>query len=861
MVIEQTNASPPTRPAEDPLTFVHATQPRLSWRITGAPSGWRQRRAEIEAHYADGRRRTATLNGDQQVLVSWPFPTLAARERVTVRVRVTGEGPFSKWSPGSAIEVSPLDPSDWTAHWITPVSGATSQDPAPIIGTTFLVDEGLTSARLHLSALGIAVIYLNGQRVGEDQFVPGWTTYDRLIRFRSYNVTEMLSAGPVDVAALLGNGWYRGRIASLPIHRDAFYGDDLALLCQLELTYADGRQITIGTDDSWAAGSSQVLANDFYDGQTTDLRRSSSPTLTTPVTYSTAPVGRVQLATAPPVRELEALKPLQISRKGATIVADVGRNVVGWARLRVRGNHGDLITVRHAEVLENGELSVRPLRSAEATDRYYLAGSGDEFLEPQLTYHGFRYIEISGLPEGALLDLEAVVVGSALTPTASLDTSHPGLNQLHRNVVNSMVGNFLDIPTDCPQRDERLGWTGDAQVFAPTATTLFDVSRFLNEWVESLAVDQLEDGTVPAVVPRVFPTEQPLAGWGDAAVIVPWVLYQRYGDLDVLRRQYPSMTAWVERVRSLAGDTLLWTGGEQLGDWLDPLAPPDEPAAAQADPDVVATASFFHSTDILAQVAAVLDNTSDAKRYADMADGIRDAFCNNYVDAQGRVASDCQTVYALALAWGILRAPRIQDLAGRRLAELVESQGFTVATGFLGTPVVLQALTSIGRSDDAYRMLTNREFPGWLYAVDLGATTIWERWDSLQPDGSVNPGTMTSFNHYAFGAVASWMHEHIGGISPVAPGAREVRVAPLPSDEVTSARMSYESPYGPIQTSWTARIGQFHVEVDIPVGVTATVQLPDGAVFDGIEHGHHRFNSDIQFDASLVQPENQQRLG
>ena len=824
-----------------PVTFVSTAEPRLSWRVATAPRGWRQRAAELEVRYADGSTRTAAVDGAQQVLAAWPFPPLASRDRATLRVRVADSSEWSEWSPPAVIEVSLLDAADWSARWITPVAGATVDDPAPIMGTRFEVRGAVVSARLHVSALGILVAHLNGVRVGEDHFVPGWTTYDRLVRFRSYDVTGMLRPGANDLAALVGNGWYRGRIASLPIHRGEFYGDRLALLAQLELTYADGSIQTVSTDDDWTSGPSRVLENDFYDGQVTDLRRPRWPECSGAVELSTAPVGRLDLATAPPVRELELVDAVRSDDRGETTLVDFGRNLVGWVRLRVRGAERDTVVVRHAEVLENGELSMRPLRSAQATDRYHLAGTGDEQLEPELTYHGFRYIEVSGIPARDILEVHAVVLGSALTRTAWFECSDPALNQLHSNVVNSMVGNFLDVPTDCPQRDERLGWTGDIQVFAPTASTLFDVSRFLDEWLDSLALDQLPDGTVPAVVPRVFPEESALAGWGDAAVIVPWVLYQRYGDAGVLRRQYASMTAWVDRVHSLAGDDLLWVGGNQLGDWLDPLAPPDQPAAAQADPDVVATASFFHSTDLLAKVADVLGLADDARRYGELAERIRLAFCESYVTEDGFVRSDCQTVYALVLSWEIIADPAVRARAGRRLAQLAESQGFTVATGFLGTPIVLHALTLSGRSDDAYRMLTTHDFPSWLYAVDLGATTIWERWDSLRADGSVNPGEMTSFNHYAFGAVANWMHRTIGGTTSLSPGAREVRIAPIPGAGITSGEFRFDSVYGTIATSWSLRDGRFALDLDVPVGVTATVRLPDGTELDGVEHGHYSY--------------------
>ncbi|HEY5223801.1 MAG TPA: family 78 glycoside hydrolase catalytic domain [Microbacteriaceae bacterium] len=838
---EQSNPSGPVPPGCAPVSFVGVPSPRLSWRIDTAPRAWRQLGSEIEASYPDGSTLVAPLDGDGQILVDWPFAPLESRDRASLRVRVSGADGWSSWSPSATVEASLLQPSDWSGSWITPVAVADTDDPAPLIGTTFEVGPDLIHARLHITALGIVVPHINGDRVSEDLFTPGWTTYDRLIRFRSYDVTALLSEGDNELSALIGNGWYRGRIASLPIHRGRVYGDRLGLLGQLELDYADGRRVTIGTDESWRTASSRILANDFYDGQTTDLRMPAWPTLHAPVERLDAEIGHLDLAVAPPVRELEAITPLALLDRSPAVIADFGRNLVGWVRMRVTAPAGTTVTIRHAEVLDGGELSIRPLRSAEATDRYVLAGEAGELLEPVFTYHGFRYAEIAGLPPGALIELEAVSLGSALTRTGWFECSDSALSQLHQNVVNSMVGNFLDVPTDCPQRDERLGWTGDIQVFAPTASTLFDVSAFLGGWLDSLALDQLPDGTVPAVVPRVFPKESALAGWGDAAVVVPWVLYQRYGDTGVLRRQYASMVAWVERVRTLAGPELLWRGGQQLGDWLDPLAPPDDPAAAQADPDVVATAYYFRSADLLSQSAAALGRSDDAQRYGALAARIRSAFSAAYVHDDGRITSDCQTVYALALAWEMIGDAAVRSRAGERLAELVESQCFTVATGFLGTPVVLLALSLAGRTDDAYRMLTTRAFPSWLYAVDLGATTIWERWDSLLADGSVNSGEMTSFNHYAFGAVANWMHRTIGGLVSLTPACRTVRVAPIPGAGLTSAAMGYDSPYGRIQVGWRLVEQRFELSLTVPVGVTATVELPDGTVRENVEHGSYEY--------------------
>jgi alpha-L-rhamnosidase len=835
------------------LDVVGTDLPRISWRLISEQSGWIQDRVELRAVHSGGFEEAATVVGNDQVLVPWPFAPLRSRQRVSVAIRAYGSGQWTDWSEPLNIEAGLLRQDDWTAHWITDDPASAIANVAPILGTNIDVRPGLARARLYITALGVAIPRIGGRRVSADHFSPGWSTYDKSLRYQAYDITNDLVEGENRFDVILGNGWYRGRIASLDLHRGAPYGETLGLLAQVELSYADGEAVVVATNSGWMSAPSQILENDFYDGQATDLRISDVPDLSGGVTYMNVADVPLTAPVAPPVRELQVVPAVSISimPNGRTLV-DFGRNIVGWVRLTVRGNRGDEVTIRHAEVLEDGELSIRPLRTAKATDRYVLAGEGPELLEPSLTFHGFRYAEIDSVAAIGLGDASGVVLGSNLERTGWFSSTHPGLNQLHQNVVNSMQGNFLDIPTDCPQRDERLGWTGDIQVFAPTASALFDVNGFLDSWLATLAKDQLEDGTVPLAIPRVFSIEQPTAGWGDAAVIVPWVLYERFGDLGILARQFESMVAWVRRVERSAGPGYLWAGESQLGDWLDPLAPPENPASAQADPDVVATAYFARSAELLSKSAHALGRTEDAQYFGDLANAVRSAFVSAYVAEDGMVLSDCQTVYSLALHWNLIEDPDVRNRAAHRLAALVTSQGYRIATGFLGTPVVLDALVDSGNSSAAYRMLLNREFPSWLYSVDMGATTIWERWDSLLPDGRVNPGAMTSFNHYAFGAVADWMHRNIGGLSPLAPGYRAVLIAPLLTDEIDGARVAHLSPYGMISATWQKRAGQLFIDVEVPVGVTATVSLPDGSDSTNVGCGAHSFVCDIGHQSQRV---------
>ncbi|MFD5321753.1 family 78 glycoside hydrolase catalytic domain [Streptomyces sp. NPDC127098] len=815
----------------DTALGIGTATPRLSWQVTTDDPRWAQTACEIELDGTEVRR----LDTAEQVLVAWPFEPLAARARATVRVRVAAGERWSEWSEPATAEVGPLAPEDWTARFVSPATIGRIGDPAPVLARTLTVRPDVVSARLHLTAHGVYTAHLNGVRVGDEILAPGWTAYADRLRFQTHDVTALLREGENTIEVLLGNGWYRGRLGWGG--RRGLYGDRLALLAQLELVHADGSVEAVGTDDAWTARPSGVLADDLYDGQHTDLRP-REPGPVDAVEVVDADLGRLVAPDGPPVRITDTLPAVKVwtSPAGKTLV-DFGQNVVGWVRLTARGTgDGAEVTVRHAEVLEHGELGTRPLRTAEATDRYLLPAAEELVLEPELTFHGFRYAEVTGLAADAF-DAEAVVVGTDLRRTGWFECSEPDVNQLHENVVWGMRGNFLDVPTDCPQRDERLGWTGDIQVFSPTASFLFDTAGFLTSWLADLAADQHPDGSVPFVIPDVLRDAEPrAAAWGDAACVVPWVLYRRYGDAELLRRQFPSMRAWVDRIASLTTDGV-WAGGFQFGDWLDPAAPPDNPFAARADHDVVATAHLARSAEIVAEAAAVIG--ADGAPYADLAARTREAFARHYVTGAGRVLSDAPTVYALAIEWALLPTPEQRAAAGLRLADLVRAGGFRVATGFVGTPLITDALTSAGRPDLAYRLLLERGCPSWLYPVTMGATTVWERWDSMLPDGTINPGQMTSFNHYALGAVADWMHRTLAGLAPAAPGYRRITVRPLPYPAFGHAAARHLTPYGEASVAWRRQAGELTVEAVVPVGTTATVHLPGAAEPIEVGHGHH----------------------
>ncbi|MDR7187722.1 alpha-L-rhamnosidase [Microbacterium sp. BE35] len=727
-------------------------------------------------------------------------------------------------------------------------------EAAPLLRREFTLDPGhgpVDSAILRTSAQGVIEAWVNGIPSSDELLAPGWTSYEWRVRLVEHDVTTAVAERTV-VALRLGNGWYRGWLGFTG--QRAVYGDERAGYAELEIRFADGHVQRVGTDESWRAGTGEVLADDLYNGETIDARlrdrswqRPGFDDAQWDAVHAVdVDPGRLVPRTSPPVRRLgeRAVERVWTSPSGRTLV-DFGQNLVGFVRVRVSGPAGSEIVLRHAEVLEGDELGTRPLRRAEATDRFVLSG-GDDVFEPTLTFHGFRYAEVTGWP--GELDpeaLTAVVVGSDIRPTGTFACSDALLNQLHSNVVWGMKGNFLSVPTDCPQRDERLGWTGDLAVFAPTAAFLGDVEGFLADWLIDAELERQATPlrTVPVVVPNVmkhletgFPEPGATAVWGDAAVWVPWALWTAYGHEQTLRDAYPLMTAHVRSVEAALAPDGAWDSGFQFGDWLDPDAPADDPGKSKAPAEVVATASAYRSAGLVAGAAAVLGAESDAAEFRALRDRIGVGFRTRYVH-DGRVESDSATVYALAIVFGILDDADVQR-AGDRLAELVREAGHRISTGFAGTPFILDALTSTGHLDDAYALLLQREVPSWLYPVTMGATTIWERWDSMRPDGSVNPGEMTSFNHYAFGAVADWMHRSIGGIAPLDPGYRRILVAPQPGGGLTWAEASLETPHGRAAVRWDAD-PELRLRVEVPAGVEAVLRLPgraDETLASGIHH-------------------------
>ncbi len=846
---------------ENPLG-IDAAKPRLSWQLKADGRGvWQSayqvRVACTERDLLASRRLvwdSGRVASGESTERSYDGPPLQSETTYYWQARVwDGTGAASAWSSVARWETALLSVSDWKAKWIEPSlpEDVRTSGPSPLLRREFVLRGPVQRARAYVTSHGLYELTLNGHRVGDLVFTPGWTSYNKRLQYQTYDVTALLSRGRNAVGATLGNGWYRGYLAWQD--RRNVYGTRLGLLMQIDVTYTDGHRELVVSDGEWKAATGPILMSEIYHGETYDARLEKAG-WTQPgyddrgwstVTLADSRTDLLVAPVSPPVRRIQELKPVRVFRTPAgELVADMGQNMVGWVRLEAQGPAGTTITVRHAEVLDaKGNIYTANLRAAKATARYTLKGSGREVFEPHFTFFGFRYVQLDGYPgELTADDLTGIVLHSDLARTGEFRTSDPMLNQLQHNIEWGQRGNFLDVPTDCPQRDERLGWTGDAQVFARTAAFNRDVAGFFSKWLADLAADQFDDGRVPHVIPNVLsvsggPPPGGSAAWGDAAVIIPWTIYLSYGDRQLLERQYPSMAKWVGFERARAGAGLVWAGDPHFGDWLAYATTDADYPGATTGKDLIATAFLAHSSDLMARAARVLGKADDEARYRTLFEQVRAAFLREFVSPNGRVGENTQTAYVLALEFDLLpEALRVQ--AAERLARDVREYGH-LTTGFVGTPYLCSVLTRFGHLAEAYRLLMRRDYPSWLYPITRGATTIWERWDGQRPDGSFQDPSMNSFNHYAYGAIGDWMYRVVAGldVDPEAPGYRHILVRPQPGGGLTSVSASHQSPYGQVAVAWTLEGGRFDLTVTVPPNARATVSLPGARLPDVTESG------------------------
>lgn len=845
----------------DPIA-IDATQPRFTWVLEAEgrnPGRWLAQSAyeirvaaegvSLEKASSEKAWSSGKVMGDQSVHVVYTGGPLKSGQRYHWQVRVwDAKGKPGHWSETASFRMALLDKADWKAQWIEPgyVEDSIAR-PSPFFRKTFAIKKRLRTAIAYITAHGLYDANINGKRIGDAVLTPGWTSYNKRLQYQAYDITNLLKQGDNAVGVMLGNGWYRGYLAWGGQHN--IYGKTLGLLFQLQLTYTDGSTETVVSDNSWKSSTGEIVYSEIYNGEIIDARK-QKPGWTTAgyddtrwsgVTLPGMTLDNLVATWNEPVKKHEVLHPQRIFKTPAgELVADFGQNMVGWVHVTAKGHAGDSIKIFHAEVLDKkGNFYTTNLRAAKQEDIYILNGSGEESFEPHFTWQGFRYIRVEGYP-GELKpeDLYATVLYSDMPKTGSFSCSDSLLNQLQHNIEWGQRGNFLDVPTDCPQRDERLGWTGDAQVFSRTASYLRNVDNFFAKWLCDVAADQMPGGAVPHVIPNVLgKTDGGSTGWSDVSTIVPWNMYLAYGDKRILERQYPSMKAWIGYMVEQSHD-YLWNTGGHFGDWLFYWPEGHGERAAITDSYLIAQTFFAYSTQLVINAARVLGHSEDVAHYSDILQKVKAAFLREYATPDGRLVSNTQTAYVLALQFDML-PENIRQAAAGRLVQNIRDYNNHLTTGFLGTPYLCHVLSRFGYSDVAYTLLLQQTYPSWLYPVKMGATTIWERWDGEKTDSTFEDAGMNSFNHYAYGAVGDWLYRVAAGIDTYdsAPGYKKIRIMPHLTDSLTFMNADLDTYYGRISSHWQHTAAGLTLDVAIPINTTATVYIPSNDQSDVLESG------------------------
>ncbi|NLM12812.1 MAG: family 78 glycoside hydrolase catalytic domain [Epulopiscium sp.] len=831
-------------------------KPRFGWIIESDKKNVVQQTYHIQVSmnedFIDMVWDTGIVESSESIHIPYEGTELKSSTRYFYRVKITdNHGQESGWSDIGFFETALFDLSEWKARFITPEKDDEAKSSkGKLIRHEFALDGEIACARVYSTALGMYELYINGKRVGEDLLTPGWTSYKKRLQYQTYDVTDLLQKGNNAIGAIVGCGWYKGDLAGWVGRRNLF-GSQTALLVQLFVRYTDGREQLIVTDENWKTSEGPILYSEIYHGETYDARLEKDGW--DKPGFDDSDWNLVQLFDYPmsvlvpqdglPVRRQETIKPIDMftTPKGEKVI-DFGQNMVGWVKFTVSGNAGDKVVLKHAEILDaEGNFYTENLRTAKQRIEYILKGNETEAFEPHFTFQGFRYIMIEEWPgKPTMDDFIGIVIHSDMEHTGEFICSNELVNQLQHNILWGLKGNFVDLPTDCPQRDERLGWTGDAQVFISTAAYLMNVARFFRKWLRDLKADQLENGGVPHVIPNVLQgimqddnlleSDHSSTGWGDAAVICPWTIYQAYGDKRILEEQYDSMKGWIEYIYNHAENGFIWNTGFHYGDWVSLDAKEGSYFGATPN-DLTATAFYAYSTQLLAKAAEILEKQEDVEKYSKLHANIVKAFQDEFYTPNGRLAVRTQTAHILALMFNLV-PDKYRNRTINTLIELLNEQDGHLVTGFLGTPYFCHVLSQNGKLEEAYHLLLKEDYPSWLYQVKQGATTIWEHWDGLKPDGSMWSPNMNSFNHYAYGAIGDWLYRVVAGLNTDEkhPGYKHIVIKPQPGGGMTYAQAELKSMYGKISIKWTIEEGNMIVDVTIPHNTTATITLPHAKV-------------------------------
>lgn len=845
MSIQLTNAR--TEYQHNPLGIGLAA-PRFSWEVTSQNRNARQSAYQIlaaaspEALNESGASwNTGRVESDATAFIEYA-PALAVRERVYWTARAWDEsGAATDWLAPQWFETG-IQQDDWTGEWIgsSLAGGPKTPVPAPLLRREFSLDKAVKSARLYVTALGIYECEINGQKVGDLAFAPGWTDYRKRVQFQTYDVAALLQPGANAWGALLGDGWYTGRVGW---HDRQFFGDRPKLLAQLEIEFQDGSRETIATDGSWKFAFGPILENDIMAGEAYDARQevkgwSAAGTVADGSVWQNvavfpAPAIQISEPLGPPVRAAQEITPISKRKEGQAWVYDLGQNMVGVIRIKVFGKAGQTVRLRFAETLEGGPpategpLYTTNLRSARCKDYYTLKGEGVEIWEPKFTFHGFRFAELFYIEsEVTVEEVTGVVYHSDIAKTGDFSCSDELLNQLQRNIDWGQRGNFLDIPTDCPQRDERLGWTGDAQVFVRTAAWNRDVAGFFTEWARDVRDSQAANGAIPSVVPNIDLGEDGGAAWSDAAIICPWTIYRCYGDVRILKDNYDVFQKFFQNQEDTSIENIRpFHTRDGYGDWL--AMDNGDDCLGRTPPDLISSAFFAHEADLMQRIATILGKPEDAAHYGKRFEEIRNSWQRRWITPDGLVASQTQTGYLLALHFNIC-PPLLRAAMAGQLARDIQKNGNKLTAGFVGSSYLAPVLTETGHLDTAYALLHQTAWPSWLYAVTKNATTIWERWDGWTEDKGFQSAGMNSFNHYAYGAIGEWLYAVVAGIDfdEAKPGYQHIIFRPRPGGTLTSAKAHLKSMRGLISSDWTLEGDAFNWKIQVPSNTSAEIWIP-----------------------------------
>ncbi|WP_059102630.1 alpha-L-rhamnosidase [Shouchella shacheensis] len=816
--------------------------PRISWQLRSDKRGTNQTAYQVQVatdkNYEEIVADSGKILSDHSVHVQLPPFKVEAKTLYHYRVKVwTGSGACD-WSEGHYFETGLLRSDAWSASWVSATENLVEDAQSPRFRRTFdYQSPKLTRARLYITATGLYEARLNGARVGDAYFTPGWTNYHKRLQYQTYDVTELIREGENVLGVTLGKGWYSGNLAWEG--KVNIYGNEQSFIAELHVESEDGEHLVVFSDDNWKTGKSPILESELYHGETYDAR------LEEPgwdeanfqedgwvvAKANKKPTSHIVAQENEPVRKQGRITPIKlIHTPNGEVVLDFGQNMVGWVHFKIKGDKSKTVSLKHFEVLDaNGNVYLDNLRQAKQTITYTLRGGEEETYEPFFSFQGFRYVQLIGFDESVKLgDFTGIVLHSDMRRIGNFECSNPSINQLQHNIVWGQKGNFLDVPTDCPQRDERLGWTGDAQMFISTASYLYNVAPFFKKWLRDLTSEQGLDGSVPFVIPDTLdPDSHSSAAWGDAAVICPWTLYENYGDERLLEEQFPSMKAWVNYIRKQGSDEYLWNTGFHFGDWLALDSQPDTYIGA-TERDFIATAFYAYSARLVSRAADVLGKESEYVHYNELYQSVKAAFAREFITGSGRLSVPTQTAHILALMFDLVDGD-IQKRTERKLKQLLKDAHYHLKTGFVGTPYLNFALSKAGYDQVAYTLLFQKDYPSWLYQVEKGATTVWEHWDGIKEDGSFWSEDMNSFNHYAYGSIGDWLYRRVAGIDldKEAVGFKRIHFAPRFTKELSWVKGTLHTMYGNVESSWSFTTGSEVVwDVTVPANATGIVHIP-----------------------------------